>query len=67
MGETNKRQSADPKDGQTTPTPGGGARSQPGQERGSAQRGGAGQTQQSGQGGNLQGKSLDQDVLGKEN
>ncbi|QNA89172.1 hypothetical protein G4G28_13125 [Massilia sp. Dwa41.01b] len=59
------RQSAEPNDGDTTPALGTGNRSGAGESR----QGAPGDpNSQSGQGGNLQGgKSLDQDVLGKEN
>lgn len=59
------RQSAGRNDGDTTPARGTGNRSGASQDRQGAQ---GGSNSQSGQGGNLQGgKSLDQDVLGKEN
>ena len=50
------RQSAEPNDGDTTPALGTGTRSRP-----------AGKRQDGGQGNSNLGKSLDQDVLGKEN
>ena len=54
------RQSAEPDDGDTTPALGRGTRSR----SGGSQQGGS---QQAGKGGSSLGKSLDQDVMGKEN
>ena len=63
------RQSADADDGDTTPALGTGTRSKSTGKQGGSQQGGSQQSgnQQGGNQGSSLGKSLDQDVLGKEN